>query len=240
MSGGKPRIPRSIKGFDPHIRALIAYLLLYSPGSLTITNAIRLGFTVPELAQLQLFLNDWEALMLKYDNKKTTRTTDIKDQLLQIIKSYVENDKKIHLYDRVAINLNANNTDFETFNIKHGTPLAKTSNTTAADPGTDEEVIVISKIGNLYHELLVTSADKKGRGRGKGVKDIMVFKAVTLITAGAPALTAYVYVGDTFRGFITVNHEENERGKTAWYIARIKNTRGVVGVASIPVSATII
>ena len=240
MPGGTTRIPRSIKGFDPHIRAVIAYLLLFTEGSLTITNAVRLGFTVEELADLQLFLDDWVALMIKYGGKKTTRTTDVRDQLLQIIKNYVANDKKLHLYERVAISTHANNTDFETFNIKQGTPLAKTSDTRAADPGTDEEVITISKIGNLYHELLVTTAEKKGRGKGKGVKDIMIFKAVTLVTAGAPPLTAYIYVGDTLRGYITVVHDESERGKTAWYIARIKNTRGVVGVASATVGATII
>ena len=68
----------------------------------------------------------------------------------------------------------------------------------------------------------------------------MVYKAVTLLTEGAPALSTYKYVGDTYRGFITVTHDESEIGKTAWYIARIKNTRGVVGVASAAVRATII
>jgi len=240
MAHGTTRIPRTIKGFDPHIRAVVAYLLLFTEGSLIMTNAERLGFTAEELAQLQLFLDEWVALMIKYGSKKTTRTTDVKDQLFQIIKNYIANDKKLHLYEGIAINPNANNTDFETFNIKQGTPLAKTSDTPAADPGTNEEVIVISKIGNLYHELLVTSADKKGRGKGKGVKDIMIYKAVTLTTAGAPALSAYIYVGDTDRGFITVIHDESEIGKTAWYIARIKNTRGVIGVPSAAVSAAII
>ena len=93
MAHGTTRIPRTIKGFDPHIRAVVAYLLLFTEGSLIMTNAERLGFTAEELAQLQLFLDEWVALMIKYGSKKTTRTTDIKDQLLQIIKNYVATTK---------------------------------------------------------------------------------------------------------------------------------------------------
>jgi len=240
MSGGATRIPRKAKGFDPHIRAVVAYLLQFSQGSTTLTNAIRLGFTVPELAQLQSFLDEWEALMALYNNKKVTRSTDVIEQKAQLIKKYIAFDNLQHLYKRVEISPNANNTDFVTFNIKGGTPIAKTSDTRATDPGTDEEVIVVVKIGNLFHELLVTSAGKKVRGKGKGVKEIMVYKAVTLITEGAPAINVYQYVGDTNRGFVTVTHNVSEIGKMAWYIARIKNTRGVIGVASKPVCVPII
>ena len=240
MAHGTTRIPRKEKGFDPHIRAVVAYLLQFSPGSTTITNAVRLGFTDAELAQLQLFLTDWEALMVLYGNKKVTRSTDVIEQMSQLIKSYIAYDNLQHLYKRVEISPHANNTDFVTFNITGGTPIAKTSDSRATDPGTDEEVIVVVKIGNLYHELLVTKAGTKGRGKGKGVKDIMVYKAVTLITEGAPAITLYQYVGDTNRGFITVTNDVSEIGKMAWYIARVKNTRGVIGVASKPVSAPVI
>ena len=162
MPHGPTRIPRTEKGFDPHIRAVIAYLLLFSPDSTTITNAVRLGFTVDEMAQLQLFFVEWKALVVLYANKKVTRSSDVIEQIVQLIKKYIAYDKLQHLYKRVEISKYANNTDFVTFNIKQGTPLEKTTDTPAADPGTDEEVIVVSKIGNLYHKLLVTKAGKKG------------------------------------------------------------------------------
>jgi hypothetical protein len=229
---GLPRISHSITGFNADIATTNDYLLKIIPPATTPTWQ-RLGLTAAELAQWQLFQSTWQPLFIKYSDKKGQRTTDVKDQLKQIIKNTIAYDHKQHLFDRIAINANAVNSDFEIFRIKRGTALADTSITRAAVPGTKEEVITLRQSKHFMHQLLVTSsAGKKGRGKEKGVKDVLIYKAVTGPKDGAPALSQYQYIGDVKRGLITVLHADTDEGNKAWYIARIKNTRSEIGAPS--------
>jgi len=233
------RISRSITGFNADITTTNDYLLkVVAPA--TTPNWQRLGLTAAEQAQWQSFLTSWQPLFIRYSDKKGQRTTDVKDQLKLIIKNSIAYDHKQHLYDRIAINANAVNADFEIFRIKRGTALADTTVTRSAAPGTKEEVIVIKKIGHLLHQLLVTAAGKKGRGKEKGVKDVLIYKAVTGPKDAAPALGQYQYIGDVKRGLYTAVHADTDEGNKAWYIARVKNTRGEIGAPSAAVGALII
>ena len=240
MSNSLPRISRSIPGFDTDITTTNNYIMQPCPPPVGNTNGTRLGWTTAEIAQWQAFLSEWQPLAILYGNKKGARTTNIKDQMKQIIKNCVAYDHKQHLYDRIAVSPNAVNDDFEIFRIKHGTALADTTPTRVAAPGTKEVVIVIKKMGNLFHQLLVTSAGKKGRGKQVGVKEILVYKAITGPKDLAPALELFQYVGDVSRGLITIIHDDADVGNKAWYIAHIKNTRGELGIASAIVGAIII
>ena len=240
MSTHQPRISRSISGFDTDLTTTNDYIMQPCPPPVDNTNGLRLGWLPAEIAQWQLFLAEWQPLAILYGDKKGARTTNVKDQLRQIIKNCTAYEHAHHLYDRIAVSPNAVNADFELFRIKHGTPLADTTLTHAADPGTKEVVIVVKKMGNLIHQLLVTSSDKKGRAKPAGVKDILIYKAVTLPTAVAPALNLYQYIGDTKRGLITITHDDTDVGNKAWYIARVKNSRGVIGAPGAAVGALIV
>jgi hypothetical protein len=234
------RISRSIAGFNADITTTNDYLLKSSPPPPGNLIWQRLGWTAAQLTQWQLFLSQWQPLYIKYSDKKGQRTTAVTTDMRQIIKNCIAYDHQQHLYDHMAINPNAVTADFEIFRIKRGTALADSTLTRSAVPGTKEEVIVIKKSEHLLHQLLVTAAGKKGRGKEKGVKDILIYKAVTGVKDAAPALGQYQYIGDVKRGLITVVHADTDEGNKAWYIARIKNTRGEIGAPSAAVSGLII
>ena len=234
-----PRISRSITGFNADIITTNDYLLKIIPPS-TVATWQRLGLISAEQAQWLLFLTSWQPLFIKYCDKKGQRTTAVTTDMRKIIKDCIAYERKQHLYDRIAISSNAIISDFEIFRVKRGTPLADTTITRAAAPGTKEEVIVIKKTDHMLHQLLVTAAGKKGRGKEDGVKDVLVYKAVTGPKDAAPALGQYHYVGDVKRGLFTAVHDDTDEGNRAWYIARVKNTRGEIGVPSAAVSAIII
>ncbi len=240
MSKYQTRISRGFAGFDADITFTNNFLMLLCEPPLGYTNWQRLGWKANEIAQWQDFGTRWKLLYTLYCSKKTTRTTDVKDQLKQIIKECVAFERTHHLYDRIAINLNAINTDFETFRIIRGTPLAATTYAHAPAPGIKGVVIVLKKMGNLFHQLLVTSLNKKGRGKEDGVKEILVYKAVTGPNDPAPALGLFKYEGNVSRGLIEIIHKDAEIGQEAWYFARIKNSRGKLGVPSAIVGYVIV
>ncbi len=115
------------------------------------------------------------------------------------------------------------------FNIIRNTPLAKIKNKRASDPYTKTVVVGFHKFGHLAHELLVTSKNKKGRGKEKGVAQILVYVTYTEITAAYPSFKDFKYIGDVFRGLLLISHKDENKGKMAWYTARVKNSRGVLG-----------
>lgn len=120
----RTRIPRSINDFNSYIINTNAYLLAATP-----TNASRLGITVPETTQWTAFVTQWTPLYAKYSDKKNSRTTSVKDQLLSIIKKCVDLDKANHILDRIASSTAVTIVDMEVFNIKKGV-LQKIARTT--------------------------------------------------------------------------------------------------------------
>lgn len=120
----KSRMPRGIDAFNPYITNTNNYLLAGTP----VTNGIRLGLLESEITQWTGFFTNWNSLYPLYSDKKYTRTTDIRDQLLTIISDAVDFDHKYHILDRVAASPNVAVTDLEVFNIRKG-PLQKTTRT---------------------------------------------------------------------------------------------------------------
>lgn len=240
MTNSLPRIDRGIKGFADCIETTCRKLLELSEPPLGRTNGTRYGWKPTEILDWCDFKTRWDVLMPLYNNKKGTRTTEVTEGLHLIIKEAIAYDKKHQLYNRIASCPDATIDDFIAFNIVRGTPLASGTHARAAAPGTKTVTIALKKSSFLMHQLLVTTPDHKGRGKEDGVKDILIYRAVALITAGVPALNLYQYVGDVHRGLINVNHEDTTQGMRAWYIGRVKNSLGELGEPSEPVGFIII
>jgi len=136
------RIPRGIDDFNPYYTNAIAYL---SNGTPT-TNAVRLGIIPDELTQLTGFVTAWAPLYTKYSDKKNSRTTAVKDQLLEIIDNVVSFDQDNHILDRIAASPNVTIVDMETFNIKKGA-LQKTSKSVSSTPISEPVTVTIQPIG---------------------------------------------------------------------------------------------
>ena len=240
MNNYKTRISRGIVGFDVDIRLTYEYLMKTCPPPEGYYNWQRFSWLPDEIAQWGAYYTEWKPLYSLWLNKKGTRTTMIKDSLLLIIKYCSAFNQTHRLYDRIAANPNAVTSDYSTFHLLRGTPLAKTSHTPTADPGTKHVEITIRKIGHLFHQLLITSPDKKGRGKEDGVKEILVFKAYTELNEMAPTFENFQFVGDVSDGLIKVVHSDSYIGKKVWYIAVIKNSRGKLGVHSETVGVIVI
>ena len=136
------RIPRGIDDFNPYFTNAISYL---SDGTPT-TNAVRLGVLPAELAELTGFATTWAPLYLKYSDKRNSRTTAVKDQLLEIIDNVVTFDQNNHILDRIAASPNVTIVDLETFNIKKGS-LQKTTRTVSTTPIIEPVTVTIQPIG---------------------------------------------------------------------------------------------
>jgi len=240
MPQGKPRLSRTIRGFNDDIRNTNAYLNAQSPLPSVVTNGVRLGILPAEQTQWGVFLSEWIPLFTLYSDKKTTRTTEIKDELNLIISNAVTYEKRIHMYDRIAVSPNATTLDFETFHILRGTSLADTKHTPAPAPGSKTVVITLKKMGHLFHQLRVTALGKTGRAKEAGVKEIQVYVAFTATTDAAPATELFQYAGDVSRGFITITHTDANIGKKAWYIGYVKNSKGELGLPSDPVGFIVV
>ncbi len=239
MANRVPRIMRTIKGFNVDISVTNHYLHQPSPPPFGI-NGLRIGWLQSEIDQWQAYLNQWLPLYLKYSNKRTQRTTGVIDELKWIIASTVDFERKNSLYDRIATCPNSIIMDFEVFRVVRGTVLASKTHTRAPAPGSKVMVVVIKKVGHLFHQLLVTSPDHEGRKKEDGVKDIMMFRAVVGADEMDPPLEKYQYIGDVSRGLITSKHSDKDEGKRAWYIAFVKNSRGEIGPPSQPICCLII
>jgi len=140
MSDGS-RIPRRIEEFNSYIANTSAYLRAGTP-----TNAERLGILTDECAQWVAFSTEWVPLYVRYSDKKNSRTTAIKDQLMLIINECTELDRSCRLLDRIAASPNVTITDMETFNIKKGV-LQKTTRTVPVTPISEPVVAGIQPIG---------------------------------------------------------------------------------------------
>ena len=114
--GNSTRIPRGIDEYHDYMGVTSSYLTAGTPTS----NGARLGLLPEEITQWGEFGSQTAALYLKYIDKKNSRTTAIKDELLSVINETVAFDKKFHILDRIASSLNATISDLATFNIKSG------------------------------------------------------------------------------------------------------------------------
>ncbi len=125
------RIPRRIEDFNLFLNNTTEYFITGTP-----TNADRLGILPAEVTKWQGYDVRWKPLMLKYSDKKNTRTTAVTEELNQIIVEVVDLDHTNHLLDRIAASPNVTIADLDTFNIKKGV-LQKTTRSKPTTPITE-------------------------------------------------------------------------------------------------------
>jgi hypothetical protein len=136
------RMPRGIDPFNIYFTHAVSYLQEGTPT----TNAVRLGILPDELTTLTTFLADWNPLYDKYSDKKRSRTTSIKDQLLILIDDVISFDQDKHILDRIASSPNVTVDDLVVFNIKRGL-LQKSPTTAGSSPITDLVTVTIQPKG---------------------------------------------------------------------------------------------
>ena len=135
------RIPRGIDGFNLYIITTCAFLMAGMP-----VNADRLGILPDEATKWQAFLAEWTPLYAKYSDKKNSRTTAVKDQLVDIIDRCVMLDQTCHILDRIAASPNVTIVDMETFNIKKGV-LQKGTRSTSTTPISESVNAALQMLG---------------------------------------------------------------------------------------------
>ena len=136
-----PRIPRGIDDCSQYLVSTNNYLDSGSPN-----NAERLGILPEETVKWSGFTNRYLPLYLLYSDKKNSRTTAIKNQLLSIIDEVANFDQRCHLLDRIAASPNVTIADMSTFNIKKGV-LQKTTRSVATTPLTNQVAASIQPLG---------------------------------------------------------------------------------------------
>lgn len=165
------RIPRSIDKFNDYITNTNDYQLAGTPANYT-----RWEWSATESAAWTAFKTAFSPLYLKYSNKKSGRTTDVKDQLHQIIDDCVQYDKEHHLLDRIASSPDSINTDFETFNIKRGTPLEKQNKTIPEEAIQEQCFAVIRSLGGGNMRIgCRTKSDASRASKAEGADSVRVF-----------------------------------------------------------------
>lgn len=142
MPISKSRIPGSINLFDHYMVTVRGYMHDGNP----VTNADRLGITNTEQQTLDALCDEWIPLYALYQNKRSSRTLLVTDQLHAIIQRTKSYDKEHHILDRVAASPNVTITDLSTFNIKSDS-LSKQNRTKPSKPIELQVVPEIKQIG---------------------------------------------------------------------------------------------
>ncbi|MBI3501743.1 MAG: hypothetical protein HY063_08105 [Bacteroidetes bacterium] len=230
------RIPRDIVHFVPYMDDTDTYQLSIDPSTGN-PRWQNWGWTAADSAAWTGFRNKADTLFAKYNNKKF-REGDVTEKLHLLITGVggvVEYDQKEKLLDSIAATPipPADIADFEHFHVKKGTVIADATPTRVAD-GMGEPAIVMKKTEHLSHTLGITNPAHKGKGKGKHIKEVQVWRAIMAsATATAPAAIPtdddYKYVGEAKRGSYKSEFATADVGKTCWHKARYKNTQGKFG-----------
>lgn len=165
------RIPKSIDRFNDYISNTDTHQLAGTPDNYT-----RWNWTAAESAAWTAFKTQFTPLYGKYSDKKVSRTTDIKDRLRQIIKKCMDYDKEHHLLDRIASSPDSINTDYEIFNIRRGTPLAKKTNSTRTESIREQCNAIARSLGGGFMKISCrSSGNTKRPSKVAGTNSIKIF-----------------------------------------------------------------
>ncbi len=173
-------IPRDIEGFNSYITHTNNYLILGSP-----TNAVRFGWTAQNLSDWQDFRTEWEPLFFKYSDRKGSYTTDIKNDLENIIKAAIAYDKVNKLVLKVKATVGLTSEDCSTFHIpySYSSPLSGPHSTaTSGDKNkttmTDEAVYprIIPAGGGFVEIACHLEAEGSGRPHKPAGFDLVEYK----------------------------------------------------------------
>lgn len=212
------RIPRGIDEFNPYIVNTTAFLQTGEP-----TNAERLGILIAELEKWSGFAAAWSPLYTKYSDKKSSRTTVVKDQLLEIISNTVDFDQSVHFIDRIAASPNVTIVDMEAFNIKKGV-LQKTSRGSSTTPIAEPVTVTIQPIGGgtLSLKCYSTTGQRASIYSGAdGVQYLFMVGDVPPVSAEAPGLSKEL----STKAIITLSLGSGSSGKNLYIYFRWYNTK---------------
>jgi hypothetical protein len=170
------RMPRGIDQFHLYFGNAVSYLQDGAPT----TNAERLGVLPAEVTQMAGYLADWIPLYSRYSDKKKSRTTSVKDQLLVLIDKIVTYDQTNHILDRVAASPNVTVDDMETFNIKKGV-LQKSPGSGGSTPISEQVTVTMQPLGGGMMSIKCYGMTAQRAG----------------ITGGADSVQFLYLVGDT-------------------------------------------
>jgi hypothetical protein len=164
---GSTNIPRSIKGYNTFINVTTPYLITGVP-----QKYLQFGWTAANLSFWQGQQTSWNLLYPSYLNKKGTYTTDIKNDLRNIIKSTIAYDKTNKLILKVKATAGLTSLNCSNFNIPEvyaepatgAHPMTKTK---IADKTIITEELVYPEIkpigGGMLH--IKAYCEKKQSGR---------------------------------------------------------------------------
>ncbi len=76
----------------------------------------------------------------------------------------------------------------------------------------------VREASHLGHLIQMTVGGEKSRAKPEGVKEIMIFVAVTEASVTkAPELSSFVFAGLTIAGLLKVSFKPDQEGKRAWF-----------------------
>ena len=203
--------PTKNADFNSYVNAAAPYLQ-------DTENAQRLGISTGHLTDLQTVSEAWSAAYLTAQNAATATTAAIKirdavrKQLEALLRDIFHDipESVLTETDRTALNLSAHDAS----PTPHGKP--------AVAP-----VVSIDKITHLQHTLRFHNPETPGsHAKPDGVNAVEVYSC---IAETAPAETGFTHIASTGKFLLPVNYVQADVGKTVWYLARYRSTRGEFG-----------
>ena len=217
----KHTFPAKNADFSSYVNAATPYLL-------NTDNAQRLGISTEHLTDLQTVTDAWDEAYLTTQNAATDTTAAIKirdavrKQLETLLRDIFHGipESVLTETDRATLNLSAHD----------ATPTHHNKPTAAP-------VVSIDKITHLQHTLRFQNPETPGsHAKPDGVNAVEVY---SYTGETAPAETGFTHIASTGKFLLTVNYVQADVGKTVWYLARYRSTRGEFGNWSDMVKAVI-
>jgi hypothetical protein len=235
----KPRIAREIAKFFTYMQNTDNRQLEIDP-STTNPRWQNWGWNAAQSSDWTDFRDRSDALYILWSVEEMRRKDDTNNFNL-LIDEVVAYDKEHKLLNKIANSAMPPTVlaDFEIFNVVRGTPLEDTTPTVSNEiPGQPD--FDIRDVQHLVHIVEVHNPENTGFGKGEGIRNIEVWRAVVPAGAVAPDANAYVYVGDASRGLFRSEFTGDQKRMDAYYKGRMVTTSGKRGAFCTPVSETVI
>jgi len=181
------------------------------------------GISQAAFDELKLLHDAWKPIWIAYVDptirtETVTRTKNkarkkLEKAIRQFVKQWLAFNAKVSDTNRVGMSL--------TVRDKTNTRV----NQPKITPG-----INVREIQHLIHILSIRHpSTPDSKAKPKGIRAVQIFMSVS---EKQPKLKDYRFVGNATRHLYRVNHNPQNKGETAWYIARYENTRGETGTWS--------
>lgn len=228
MSTTRSRIPRKVSDFDAYINTTKQYLQLSSPptGSAnpntgatgpSTRNWERLTFLSAENDMWMRFCDEHNALHEKYVDKHESRTTAIKDKLLDNQKRFIAFAQPLLV--RISGSPYVNIDDLEVFHIKSG-PL-RDSNPTRREKIEDQLAVSAECMGGSFIKFRCRRNEDETRASMHKLADVIELRySISETPPTNPILLNGLY---STKAIFTEAFGEENIGKKVFYWARWRN-----------------